>query len=104
MQNVDQVIADISAKTEQKVIDGFRTGELTWPSSVGPLHANLPPLVVPIVLATASSAEPEIAKQNKDALQKSTDTLMGFMQAGNKEFEERTGRPMTYAEMRSMYG
>jgi hypothetical protein len=30
--------------------------------------------------------------------------LMAPMQAGAKEFEERVGRPMTYGEMRAMWG
>ena len=30
--------------------------------------------------------------------------LLAPMQAGAKEFEARVGRPMTYSEMREMYG
>ena len=30
--------------------------------------------------------------------------LMAPMQAGAKEFQERVGRPMTYGEMRAMWG
>jgi hypothetical protein len=30
--------------------------------------------------------------------------LIAPMQAGAKEFEERVGRPMTYGEMRAMWG
>ena len=30
--------------------------------------------------------------------------LLNPMQAGAKEFEERVGRPMTYGEMRAMWG
>jgi hypothetical protein len=30
--------------------------------------------------------------------------LLGPMERGSKEFEERVGRPMTYSEMRSMWG
>jgi hypothetical protein len=30
--------------------------------------------------------------------------LLNPMQAGAKEFEERVGRPMTYSEMRAMWG
>lgn len=42
----------------------------------------------------------------KEALQSSkpTDTLMSFMKNGTDEFKERTGRTMTYAEMRAAWG
>jgi hypothetical protein len=30
--------------------------------------------------------------------------LLGPMQEGSKEFEAKVGRPMTYSEMRSMWG
>ena len=42
----------------------------------------------------------------KEALQSSNpaDTLMSFMSNGSKEFKERTGRNMTYAEMREAWG
>jgi|LakMenE18May11ns_1017448.scaffolds.fasta_scaffold6692874_1 hypothetical protein len=32
------------------------------------------------------------------------DNLSKIMEAGSKEFTEKTGRPMTYSEMREMYG
>jgi hypothetical protein len=32
------------------------------------------------------------------------DQLVKIMQDGEKEFVEKTGAPMTYAEMRAMYG
>ena len=42
----------------------------------------------------------------KEALQSSdpADTLMSFMKNGADEFKERTGRNMTYAEMRAAWG
>jgi hypothetical protein len=30
--------------------------------------------------------------------------LLSIISSGGKEFEEKTGRPMTYSEMRAMYG
>jgi hypothetical protein len=32
------------------------------------------------------------------------DALEGIMKSGAEEFKNKTGRPMTYAEMRSIYG
>ena len=42
----------------------------------------------------------------KEASQSSnhSDTLMNFMKNGADEFKERTGRTMTYAEMRAAWG
>lgn len=31
-------------------------------------------------------------------------TLLNIIKEGGKEFEQKMGRPMTYAEMRDMYG
>ena len=47
---------------------------------------------------------------NKDPIyeiktnQKLGDTLVNIMSEGAEEFKEKTGRPMTYSEMRQMYG
>lgn len=88
MENVDQVIADISAKTEKKVIESIQSGKV----------------ILPKVTLTAKAKLPNDKNFSKEAAKKGADIMMEFMQAGNKEFEERTGRPMTYAEMRAMYG
>ncbi len=39
-----------------------------------------------------------------DIAKVAADGLMSSMSAGAKEFEAKAGRPMTYAEMRSMWG
>ena len=44
------------------------------------------------------------AKVEKKEVDKSIDVLMAIMQQGANEFKEKTGRNMTYSEMRSMYG
>jgi DNA phosphorothioation-dependent restriction protein DptG len=53
----------------------------------------------------------KIEKEGEEMLQKLKDskdvndkTLLGLMQVGEKEFIKKTGRRMTYAEMRSAYG
>jgi hypothetical protein len=33
-----------------------------------------------------------------------TNALTNIMKSGAQEFEEKTGRPMTYSEMRAMFG
>jgi enoyl reductase-like protein len=42
--------------------------------------------------------------QEKEAMQKLQDDLISIITNGAKSFEEKTGRKMTYAEMRYAYG
>ena len=42
--------------------------------------------------------------KNKEEMQKLGNSLMSIITDGAKEFEQKTGRPMTYAEMRYAYG
>jgi hypothetical protein len=43
-------------------------------------------------------------KSDKEPVQDVGQKLMNFMQDGAKDFEQRTGRKMTYAEMRAAWG
>jgi len=45
-----------------------------------------------------------IAKCLTATVTKNDSIILGPMQQGAKEFEERVGRPMSYSEMRSMWG
>ena len=52
---------------------------------------------------------PKSVKEGMDTLKKAIATndvssLLSPMQEGAKEFEARVGRPMTYGEMRAMWG
>ena len=42
--------------------------------------------------------------QDKTKIQENQDVLINIMQQGANEFKAKTGRPMTYSEMREMYG
>ena len=42
--------------------------------------------------------------KDKEAIEKISASLMSIITDGAKEFEKKTGRPMTYAEMRYAYG
>jgi hypothetical protein len=44
------------------------------------------------------------ALQSTDSINNTADKLMGFMTSGADEFKQRTGRNMTYAEMRAAWG
>ena len=47
----------------------------------------------------------EAVKSIVDGSQKATpEVFFNIMKEGNKEFEAKTGRPMTYSEMRALYG
>ena len=43
-------------------------------------------------------------KPRSEQLERSTSLLQGIMRQGANEFEKKIGRPMTYSEMREMYG
>lgn len=43
-------------------------------------------------------------KKQKTEEKKVSDILLNIMQEGNEQFQKNTGRPMTYLEMRQMYG
>ena len=47
-----------------------------------------------------TKAAGELYNNNKVTL----DKLSNIMEQGHKEFVEKTGRPMTYSEMRELYG
>lgn len=55
---------------------------------------------VEVVKAAPNVSITNDAEKMKDV----TNHLIGFMTAGANEFEERTGRKMTYAEMRAAWG
>jgi len=46
----------------------------------------------------------EILQKLKDSKQVNDKTLLSLMQTGETEFIKKTGRRMTYVEMRSAYG
>lgn len=71
---LEKTMRDIEQKTEAKVILAYAKKDVTL-NVVDP-------------------------KENSHSLK----TLVSIMSEGNEEFEKRTGRPMTYSEMRAMYG
>lgn len=48
--------------------------------------------------------EIEAKKVLQTDVKEAADQLIGFMEAGAKEFEQRSGRRMTYSEMRAAWG
>ncbi len=76
--NVDAIMRDIERKTEHK----------------------LQHILEPVATASTGKKMEFIASQGHDL----GDKLIGIMSAGAEEFKSKTGRNMTYSEMRSMYG
>ena len=50
------------------------------------------------------SSQEGLVQLNKAIKTNDASILLEPIQAGAKEFEQRVGRPMTYSEMRSMWG
>ncbi len=94
-ENVDQVIKDISNKTENLVKTAVKTGQILNPVSTIGIGLSI----------QENNEDTKLMKEAVNpAIEKSMDTLKDIMAQGDKEFKERTGRQMTYAEMRAMYG
>ncbi len=104
MEDTNKIIQDISHKTEEQVKAMRESGKLYEP--------KLDVVIDGKVATTAGKVEVVINKakltssqsNDREAARKGMESMMNLMNQGAKEFEERTGRPMTYAEMRSMFG
>jgi hypothetical protein len=72
--SLEKIKKNIEEKTEKKVLEGYQTGKISF------------------------------ATTDKTKMEQSQDVVVNIMQQGANEFKEKTGRPMTYSEMREMYG
>jgi len=80
--DLQKIMKDIETKTEEKVLEGYKTGKI---------NLNL--------------LKTQTQEQQQQAEMKTTgDTLISIMSQGADEFKAKTGRNMTYSEMRQMYG
>ena len=70
------IMKEIELKTEKQVVTGLATGAITNP----------------------------LLEKNKCKQNENQDILLQILSNGAKEFKEKTGRDMTYGEMREMYG
>lgn len=75
--SIEETMKQIELEAESKVIQGYKTGEITLP-----------------IVSDSGSAT---VKDNMNFLQ-------NIMEEGSKKFEAATGRPMSYSEMRQMFG
>jgi hypothetical protein len=77
--SMEETMRQIELETEAKVIEGYKSGDIQ---------------LLPIMLG---NAEPNIVNAQ-------TNFLKNIMEEGAKKFEAAAGRPMSYSEMRQMYG
>ena len=76
---MEETMRQIKLETEAKVIEGYRSGDIQ---------------LLPII---SGNSEPKVAN-------KQLDFLKNIMAEGAKKFEAAAERPMSYSEMRQMYG
>ena len=75
-----KIMREIETKTEKIIITGIKTGKIVDP------------------IETITQGIP------KSEVKQSMDLLQGIMGIGAAEFEQKVGRPVTYSEMRAMFG
>jgi len=86
MSELDKVIEEIDNKATNKLIDCYTNKSITLP------------------IMTSENGKNISVKMDKDKLNKEIDILKNIMAEGCSEFEKKTGRPMSYSEMRQAFG
>jgi len=77
--SIEETMRQIEMEAEAKVIQGYKTGNIQLPVMSG-------------------------GSTNLNDTNKQVDFLQNIMAEGAKKFEAAAGRPMTYSEMREMFG
>jgi len=83
--DLNSIMKDIENKTEAKLMEGYKTEKI----SLSALLTN----------PTSPTTPTQINKAKESMV-----FLESIMQEGANEFKKKTGRNMTYSEMREMYG
>ncbi len=87
--DVSTIIQNISSQTEKTVKEMYANGKLVTPiTGIAVVKNELKPIV----------------NDDRANVLKSMQVLKDIMENGSKEFEQKAGRPMTYSEMRAMFG
>ena len=84
---LNKIMKDIETKTEEKVLEGYKTGKIS---------INL--------LKTQQTQQSQQNQEKESEMKQTCDALVNIMSQGADEFKAKTGRNMTYSEMREMYG
>lgn len=82
--DLQKIMKDIENKTEEKVLEGYKTGKI---------NLNL-----------LTKQQTKQTQEKESEMKQTCDTLVNIMSQGADEFKAKTGRNMTYSEMREMYG
>ena len=81
------IMKEIESKTEKKVRNLILSEEI-----MNPINVSL------------GNPENQTKPENQTNLENSINILQNIMRTGTDEFKEKVGRPMTYSEMREMFG
>lgn len=76
-QNIQSIMKNIETNTEKLVITGMQTGKL-----INPLNTS----------------------NNQYKVKQSLNLVENILSSAASDFEQQVGRPMTYSEMRAMWG
>lgn len=87
--DVSTIIQNISSQTEKTVKEMYANGKLVKPITG---------------IAVVKNEVKPILNDDRANVLKSIEVLKDIMENGSKEFEQKAGRPMTYSEMRAMFG
>ena len=89
-------------------LDNSQPQDNSQPEDNSKPQDNSKPVVVEsletIMKDLEAKVNPKTMAEGIARLQTNSASILGPMEAGAKEFEQRTGRSMTYGEMRAMWG
>lgn len=93
-ESLEQIMKEIEASTEKKTLELMKGSDGTKIKNIieSKVKENLG-ILPKIDESKDSSVSPDFGQK-----------LMEIMGEGDKEFQKKTGRRMTYSEMRQMYG
>ena len=80
-QDKEHIMSEIEKKAEKLVSAAIKTSQICNPKEII-CHV----------------------KQDKEKIEKSQELLLNIMKQCGNDFEKNVGRPMTYSEMRAMFG
>jgi len=93
-ESLEQIMKEIEARTEKKALELMKGSDGTKIKNIieSKVKENLG-ILPKIDESKDASVSPDFGQK-----------LMEIMGEGDKEFQKKTGRRMTYSEMRQMYG
>jgi hypothetical protein len=99
-ESLEKIMKEIEATTEKKTLELLQSSDGKTLTNFVEKKAKETLGVLPKIDESTSDSSGNTLDLNQDFGKK----LMEIMGEGDKEFQKRTGRRMTYGEMRSLYG